>query len=281
MTDTGDRIHVLLVDDEEAFLTATATALQRRQFVVRTASDGNAAIVALQRETFDVVVLDVKMPGISGDDLFHMIKARWPEIPVVMLTGHGSFQHAFSSSREGVVEYLAKPCEIERFASVLWGVVAQGDNQGAEGQDASTDPDIRVLVVDDEQELLDVVERMLGRRGMKVATAKDAEHAFERLASEGFDVVLVDLRLRGESGLDLLDRIRRNHPSVEVIVQTGQPTAQSAVEALHRGAFDYLIKPVDSRWLLNRIRAAHHHRLRRTEESHRRVIQDILARQPD
>jgi DNA-binding NtrC family response regulator len=281
VTDKGDKVHILLVDDEVEFLAATATALKRRGFRVSTAPDGDSALRLIQDEIIDVAILDLKMPGISGNELFRIIKRRWPEIPVIMLTGHGSVQNAFKSSREGVVEYLAKPCDIEKLASVARKVVAERSSLSQGEYDASIDHDIRVLVIDDEQELLDVLTQTLSRRGMRVATAKTGADAFERLEGEDFDVVLLDLKLRGEQGLDLLEKIKSRHPSTEVIIHTGHPSVDSAVDGLRGGAFDYLPKPTDMKKMITRIRDAYQLRRRRSEEMRERMIQDILEKQPD
>jgi len=281
MTEGRDKIHILLVDDELEFLAATASALRRRDFTVSTAPDGTSALRLLEDEMIDVAVLDVKMPGMSGDELFRVIKRKWPEIPVVMLTGHGRVQHAFRSSREGVVEYLAKPCEIEKLAGVARRVLADRDALFEEGDSASVDEDIQVLVVDDEQDLLDVLALTLGRRGMRVATAKNGAQAIEQLNQGDFDVVLLDLKLEGEHGLDILAKIKGAHPSTEVIIHTGHPSADSAVDGLQGGAFDYLPKPTDTKKLISRIRAAHQLRLRRKKDLRELMIKDILERQPD
>ncbi len=281
MTPGADEIHVLLVDDEVDFLAATSTALKRRSFRVSTAPNGDMALLALQRKTIDVVVLDVKMPGMSGDELFRILASRWPDIPVLMLTGHGSFQHAFKSSKDGVLEYLAKPCDMERLATALRDVVAQKISREAGRDTDSADREISVLVVDDEQELLDAIVQLLDRRGMKVVTARNSPRAFEQLCVGDVDVVLLDVKLQGENGIDVLEKIRSLYPSVEVILQTGQPSAESAVEGLRKGAFDYLAKPIMSERLLAGIRAAYKRRRRRVKETEKRMIQDILEKHPD
>jgi len=281
MTDHGDKVHILLVDDEVELLAASASALKRRGFIVSTAHDGESALGMLQSEAIDVAVLDVRMPGMSGDELFGLIKRKWPDIPVLMLTGHASVQHAFKSSRQGVVEYLAKPCDIDRLANVARRVVAERRLASEGTNDTRTDEGIRVMVIDDEQELLDVLYQTLSRRGMQVATARSGAAALVQLARQDADVVLLDLKLQGEHGLDILAKIKRLFPATEVIIHTGHPSAESAVDGFHGGAFDFLPKPADMRKLLSKIRAAHRLRLQRTQDQSKQAIQDIRERQPD
>ena len=117
-------IRLLLVDDEVDFLEAMAPGLARRGFRISIARTGQAALDLLAREPVDVVVLDVKMPGKDGVETFREIKRIAPGLPVILLTGHGSIPQAFQTSREGVADYLAKPCDVQRLTDVVRQVVA-------------------------------------------------------------------------------------------------------------------------------------------------------------
>jgi len=113
---------------------------------------------------------------------------------------------------------------------------------------SSAGPDARpgfVLVVDDEPLLLRALARILGPDGHRVALAETPAEAQDALGDPALDVVLLDLRLGGASGLDLLDWIKRERPEVEVVVMTGHATIESAVGCMRQGAFDYLAKPFD------------------------------------
>ena len=118
MKDKTKKTRLLLVDDEEEFLIATSQALERRGFEVTTAANGSDALELLTESEYDVAVVDVKMPGLAGDELFREIKRRWPYVPVVMLTGHGTMTQAFTISKEGVHDYLTKPCDMNHLAKV-------------------------------------------------------------------------------------------------------------------------------------------------------------------
>ncbi len=102
-----------------------------------------------------------------------------------------------------------------------------------------------VLLVDDEPLMLRSLRRILSGDGHQTVLAESAVEAIPRLADPQLAVVLVDLFLGATSGLDLLERVKRERPEVEVIVMTGHASIESAVGCIRRGAFDYLAKPFD------------------------------------
>lgn len=107
-------IRVLLVDDEERFVLNLAKLLRGRGFEVATAFDGPAGIAAVEtNEGFDVVLLDVKMPGMDGIEALRRIKEASPDTEVLMLTGHANVETGIEAMREGALDYLMKPCDIE------------------------------------------------------------------------------------------------------------------------------------------------------------------------
>jgi CheY-like chemotaxis protein len=110
----SDPIRVLLVDDEERFVQNLAKLLRGRGFEVSTAFDGAAGVASVEKgERFDVVLLDVKMPGMDGIEALRKIKEASPDTEVLMLTGHANVDTGIDAMREGALDYLMKPCDIE------------------------------------------------------------------------------------------------------------------------------------------------------------------------
>jgi signal transduction histidine kinase len=115
----------------------------------------------------------------------------------------------------------------------------------------------RILVVDDEKEVRTLLFRALTQMGgFQVELAETAEEALQRIEKEDFELVLTDLRLPGMDGLQLVSEIVRTKPAIITIVLTGHATIDSALEAMKRGAGDYLKKPVDLREMIIRLRKA-------------------------
>jgi CheY-like chemotaxis protein len=110
----GNPIRVLLVDDEERFALNLAKLLRGRGFEVSTAFDGAAGVAAVETAGgFDVVLLDVKMPGMDGIEALRRIKDVSPDTEVLMLTGHANVDTGVDAMREGALDYLMKPCDVE------------------------------------------------------------------------------------------------------------------------------------------------------------------------
>jgi two-component system response regulator PilR (NtrC family) len=104
-------------------------------------------------------------------------------------------------------------------------------------------PDIRVLVVDDEQSMRDLLAIMLRQAGYEVSVADGGETAIERLKAESFDLVVTDLRMRKVDGLTVLKAAKEHAPRTVVLVVTAYASTETAVEAMKLGAYDYITKP--------------------------------------
>ena len=104
----------------------------------------------------------------------------------------------------------------------------------------------RVLVIDDEPRMVEVIAMVLRREGYEVTPETDAEKGLALHASEPFDLLITDLRMPGPDGLEVLRRAREVDPELPVILITAHGTISSAVEALREGAFDYVQKPFDN-----------------------------------
>ena len=110
------KIKVLMVDDEEQFRATTQKILNRKGFDTIIAGSGEEALEKLAQAP-DVVVLDIRMPGIDGHEALQKIKRLHPDLPVIMLTGHGALPSATAALGKGAFDYLSKPCDIELLAA--------------------------------------------------------------------------------------------------------------------------------------------------------------------
>jgi len=126
----------------------------------------------------------------------------------------------------------------------------------------------RILVVDDEKDFVEMLSLRLEETGEKVSVAYDGQECLEILAqkSSKIDVVILDIRMPGMDGIDVLREIKKRFPLIEVIMLTGHGTTESAVEGMKLGAFDYLLKPADFEDLSKKLEGA---RKRKDEQEER------------
>ena len=110
---------VLLVDDEEEFVTALAERMQLRGLDPKVAFSGEQALEVLERSLPDVIVLDLKMPGIGGLEVLRRVKKRYPQVQVIIVTGHGSDRDEAAARRLGAFDHLQKPVEINDLVHIM------------------------------------------------------------------------------------------------------------------------------------------------------------------
>jgi DNA-binding NtrC family response regulator len=114
-----DKINLLLVDDEEEFLKSMSTRLSLRDFHVIAVNRGEKALEAARNYPVDIALVDLKMPGIDGEETLKALKKEHKWMEVVILTGHGSVDSAVECTKSGAYFYLQKPCELDQLLDVL------------------------------------------------------------------------------------------------------------------------------------------------------------------
>ncbi|MBP7518295.1 MAG: response regulator [Desulfobulbus sp.] len=115
---------------------------------------------------------------------------------------------------------------------------------------------IRLLLVDDEPDFKEVMLKHLSRRGIRLSVAECCLDALDELDTAPADVVIMDMHMPGENGIQCLRKVKERWPLTEVIILTGHASVQSGIEGMQSGAFDYCIKPIDVRELLEKVELA-------------------------
>lgn len=114
-----NKINLLFVDDEEDFLEAMTKRLEARDFNVIPINRGDKAIEAAKNNDIDVALVDLKMPGIDGEETLKALKKQHQWMEIIILTGHGSIDSAIECTKSGAYSYLQKPCDIDQLLQVL------------------------------------------------------------------------------------------------------------------------------------------------------------------
>lgn len=113
-TGAGTPLRILLVDDEQGYVSVLTKRLSLRGMNVTGALSGTEALQLMRGQDFDVAVLDLKMDDMDGIEVLRVLRRMAPEMPVLMLTGHGSQLAAREGMAGGAFDYLTKPCELEQ-----------------------------------------------------------------------------------------------------------------------------------------------------------------------
>ena len=114
-----EKINLLIVDDEEQFLESISKSLELRDFNVISVNRGEKAIEAAKNNPIDIALVDLKMPGISGEETLKLLKQEHKWMEVVILTGHGGVDSAVECTKSGAYSYLQKPCKLDQLLEAL------------------------------------------------------------------------------------------------------------------------------------------------------------------
>lgn len=121
--------------------------------------------------------------------------------------------------------------------------------------------DMRILLVDDEEDFRKTLANRLRKRKLEVIEAESGPAALEFFSGQAVDVVVLDVRMPGMDGIQVLKRMKETKPLVEVIMLTGHASVESGIEGMRLGAFDYLMKPCDINELILKIQDAYQRKL--------------------
>jgi DNA-binding NtrC family response regulator len=287
------KIRVLLVDDEEDYVKAMAERMDMRDLQSQVALSGEEALRVLEKDPPDVIFLDLRMPGMQEMEVLERVRRDHPHIQVIILTGHGGEREEAEARRLGAFEYLQKPADTGALVRTIQGAwrrsiqvakellkesreefdrsmtaaaLAEGgmpdEAAGMMDRAKALDPEpgkagaLRVLLVDDEEDYVRTMAERMEMREVGSDVALNGEQALAMLEGEVPDVMVLDLKMPGMGGLEVLERVKKHYPRVQVIILTGHGSDAEEVQARRLGAFDYLNKPVDINDLMESVRAA-------------------------
>lgn len=135
---------------------------------------------------------------------------------------------------------------------------------------------IKLLIVDDEVKFLDSIAKRLEMRGLEVTKASNGQQAVEAARKQKFDLALLDLKMPGMDGKQVLEILKKEHKYIEVIILTGHGSLESAVECTKLGAYGYLPKPYELENLLEILKEAYEARLKKKFESDQVKMDKIM-----
>ncbi|MBI4368913.1 MAG: response regulator [Elusimicrobia bacterium] len=246
------RISVLLVEDDRDMRYACERFLRKNYDVTAVQSCGEA-LVALQKESFELIVLDLKMPGMSPEDLFRWIGEHCRDSAVVLMTGSLSDEKRLDFVKLGAEAYLEKPFEMAQ----LEGAIQRSLKLRRETTGIQPFLGLRVLIAEDDVLQLQLLRIFLETRGCQVTSAADGKEALEALFQEKPDLIFLDIMMPGMNGFEVCQHVRKdpNLKDVPIILVTGkrEEIGDGAIGKAPVNAVLY--KPVDLLKLIELVRS--------------------------
>lgn len=267
---TIERARVLCVDDEPHVLRAL-TWLLGGQFEVSTATDAVEALGLLQKNDYDVVISDQRMPGVSGVEFLRDVRKRAPRAMRILLSGYSDLDAMVGSANESqVFRFVAKPWNVQELSHLVAEAAAIARSAPVEErspvEDAPAGAQETVLLVDDSAESGERVRREL-RGAVQLRHATDLAQALAILDKEDIAVMVCDVKLRGIDAGALVRVAKQRHPSTVTVVSSETRDAEQVMSLINEGqVFRFVHKPVHPGTLGPVIDAAlrRHRRLRCT-----------------
>lgn len=221
---------ILVVDDETNMRATLADILGDEGYLIDTATDGLSAVDMCEKQNYDVVLLDVRMPGIDGVEAFRRIHRYDESIRVVMMSAYSMDDLKRAVLDEGAIAFLSKPLDIENVIGLIQDV-----------------RETSILVVEGDADTADQLRVSLKEQSYWVKVTSSPHDALELTEQIHFDIVLIDTQLPGMNGLELYLAIKKvSSGSVAIMVSSEEEEFERlAKEAVRQTAYTMVHKPVD------------------------------------
>ncbi len=233
---------VLIVDDNESLCKTLTFILNRNGYTTTTAHDGPEAIKQTEETSFDLTLMDIRMPLMDGVEAYKKIKRLRPKAAVVMMTAYSVEELVGEAREEGAFGIIYKPLDIEKAVSLIER--AKEARHGA-----------LIMVVDDDPGTCTTLKNILTKKDNHVGVAGNGEEAINMAQKRAYDIIFIDMKLPTINGLETYLAIKEIHPEVVAIMMTAyrQEMTDLVEEALNNTAYAYLYKPLDIEEMLRLI----------------------------
>jgi len=224
------KTNILVVDDLRSMRLTLGGILEDNGHNVVTVENGYQAIKAARDTHFDVIFMDIKMPGINGVQTFREVKKIDPEAAVIMMTAYSVEDLVKEALEEGAYTIIYKPFDIDRIIALIEKLL-----QGK----------VLILVVDAQFSDRETLKGILEDKGYRVATARDGAEAIEMVKSRHYDIIFLEVRLPGMDGVETFEQVKEIDPQATVIMMTGYTEEDLVKRAITQAAYTCIYKPFD------------------------------------
>jgi CheY-like chemotaxis protein len=243
------QLSLLLVDDQADMREPLSRQLAHDGFHVASAEDGETALAMMHVERYDLVLLDLQMPGLDGQAILARIVAdpQLREAVVIMLTANNARDAVLRCLEAGAVDYIVKPFDYIEMKTRIWRAAVARGLAHAKRDDSGAYEVVpaRVLVVDDQELNRNLLARRVEHAGYRATCVGSGEEALARLQTEPYDLVLLDIRMPGMDGFSVLRAIRSDPQLADTAVMMVSALNDSSAisRSYELGADDYVTKP--------------------------------------
>ena len=230
MDNNDHKTNILVVDDLRSMRLTLGSILEDEGHYVVTVEDGFQALAAVKKTHFDVIFMDIKMPGINGVQTFREIKRIDPKAAVIMMTAYSVEDLVKEALEEGAYAVVYKPFDIEKIVALIKEMLEEKT---------------LILVVDDQFSDREALKSTLEDKGYKVATAADGTEAINMVRERHYDIIFLDVKLPDMSGVETFEQVKYIDPEVAVIMMTGYAEEDMLRSLVSAGAYACIHKPFD------------------------------------
>jgi CheY-like chemotaxis protein len=239
------RRKILVVDDDPNLRELLQDTLDTIGYDTIAAADGFEALEKLQDQMVDLVITDIRMPGMDGIGLLRKIRRQSPDLPVLFITGVESPDIIGRASPDG---FLAKPFRISHIEELIRDALAGRTEQ-------TPQPIRKVMVVDDDDLFREMLSETLSYHGYIPYAVEDADHALQELNRGSVDAIITDIKMPGMDGISLMKKVKQARPDLPVVLITAFLSEDEAArEAANVTADGFLNKPFDTESIISLLR---------------------------
>lgn len=233
------KLRVLVVDDDQRMVKTICDILRIKGHEAEPAGSGEEALEKVRAQRPDCVLMDVKMSGLSGIETLRIMKAAHPDLPVVLMSAFATEEQAEEARGLGADALLVKPIDLQAVLSFL----------------ALLRKEESILVVDDDPAFCKTIQDILRAQGYRVDTEQEAGQVLGHMERSYKLLVILDLKLHGADGVQVLRKIREQYPTKPVVLVTGyREEMGGAIEnGLRIGAYACLYKPFEAEKLIGMV----------------------------
>ncbi|MBI4777793.1 response regulator [Candidatus Desantisbacteria bacterium] len=233
---------ILIVDDETDLADMLGMILKLEGYQITSVLDGYKAIEEIKNTHYDLILMDIKLPGINGVETFIQIKGIDPSVKVMMMTGYAVEDLIEKALEEGAYACIHKPFDLQRVIELIRKVISENKKV--------------VLIVNGDRKTREDVSTALTEKGYYTCTAANIEEMLVKLKDKYYHCILLNLRLPGINGLKVLKEAKKLCPDVVVIVMTDYDLPKMVREEENLSVYAVIKKPIDVAKLIRLLKEA-------------------------